>query len=325
MNKEPSGVKIKTPSRLHFTLIDLNGELGRLDGGIGITLSEPNWIINIERSIKWSIPEQCTQIVQLIKKHLKPSKNYKIDLESSILDHVGLGSYTQLSLAIAHGISKFEGEERTVQDLASIVGRGSTSGIGVAAYDNGGFILDAGHSISEKSEFLPSHFSNAKPAVVLQRLNLPLDWYFVVTIPDIGQGKYGAEEIKIFKKHCPIPRGEVEKISRVILMQILPSVIEDNIEMFGKGLNEIQEFGFKGIENQLQPEIIGELRKFCLESGACGAGLSSFGPATFAVIRSKTKATELSKKIQEFLKANGHSGKIFVTTASNSGAKVEFY
>ncbi len=30
-------ITITTPSRLHFGLIDLNGELGRINGGIGIT------------------------------------------------------------------------------------------------------------------------------------------------------------------------------------------------------------------------------------------------------------------------------------------------
>jgi len=38
-------IHIKTPSRLHFTLIDENGSLGRVDGGIGLAISEPNFEI----------------------------------------------------------------------------------------------------------------------------------------------------------------------------------------------------------------------------------------------------------------------------------------
>ena len=29
---------IKSPSRLHLTLIDMNGSYGRIDGGIGLTI-----------------------------------------------------------------------------------------------------------------------------------------------------------------------------------------------------------------------------------------------------------------------------------------------
>ncbi len=34
-------IKVVSPSRLHLTLIDLNAELGRVDGGAGITLESP--------------------------------------------------------------------------------------------------------------------------------------------------------------------------------------------------------------------------------------------------------------------------------------------
>jgi beta-ribofuranosylaminobenzene 5'-phosphate synthase len=41
-------IKITTPCRLHITLIDMNGELGRVDGGAGLTLSSPNVKITAE-------------------------------------------------------------------------------------------------------------------------------------------------------------------------------------------------------------------------------------------------------------------------------------
>ena len=39
---------IETPSRLHVTLIDLNGKYGRIDGGVGITIREPKLILEAE-------------------------------------------------------------------------------------------------------------------------------------------------------------------------------------------------------------------------------------------------------------------------------------
>ena len=36
---------IKSPSRLHLTLIDMNGSYGRIDGGIGLTIKDPNFVL----------------------------------------------------------------------------------------------------------------------------------------------------------------------------------------------------------------------------------------------------------------------------------------
>ncbi|RLG30261.1 hypothetical protein DRO03_04925 [Methanosarcinales archaeon] len=38
----------------------------------------------------------------------------------------------------------------SVRDIAIAVGRGGTSGTGVASFESGGFILDSGHKFSEK-------------------------------------------------------------------------------------------------------------------------------------------------------------------------------
>ncbi len=40
-------VTVRTPSRLHFSLIDLHGGLGRVDGGIGVALETPHITLRI--------------------------------------------------------------------------------------------------------------------------------------------------------------------------------------------------------------------------------------------------------------------------------------
>ncbi len=45
-----NAITVTTPSRLHFSLIDLNGEIWRIDGGFGVALQNPNFKILIERS-----------------------------------------------------------------------------------------------------------------------------------------------------------------------------------------------------------------------------------------------------------------------------------
>ena len=45
-----SMIRVVSPSRLHLTLIDLNAELGRVDGGVGITLESPGMEIAAEEN-----------------------------------------------------------------------------------------------------------------------------------------------------------------------------------------------------------------------------------------------------------------------------------
>ncbi len=40
-----NSVTIRTPARLHFALIDLNGSLGRIDGSIGLAINDPHFEI----------------------------------------------------------------------------------------------------------------------------------------------------------------------------------------------------------------------------------------------------------------------------------------
>ena len=40
-------VRLSTPSRLHFGLIDFNGELGRIDGGAGVAISRPRNVLSV--------------------------------------------------------------------------------------------------------------------------------------------------------------------------------------------------------------------------------------------------------------------------------------
>ena len=325
MPTKHTSVRIRTPARLHFSLIDLNGELGRIDGGIGISLAKPNWLITISKSSSWSFPMEIEERLRIIQDNMKLTQKFHIKIESNLPKHVGLGSQTQLSLALTNAFSILETRQHTIPELAQFACRGGTSGIGVAAYENGGFILDGGHTCQEKPDFLPSHYSNAKSAVVINRFEVPADWYFVVTIPAFGEGKSGLEEVEIFKKYCPIPSSEVEKLSRIILMQMLPSIIEDDIEDFGRGLTSIQKIGFKRIENQLQDKFINSLQDFYLASGAAGTGLSSFGPATFGLIRTKAAAQDLLGKTEKFLDKHNISGTVFYSAVNNTGAEINIF
>ena len=86
-----------------------------------------------------------------------PFPGIKLTFVSEIPMHCGFGSGTQLALGIAQAANVLYELGLDVQELATAVGRGGTSGIGVAAFDAGGFIVDGGHRFPEqKASFLPS-------------------------------------------------------------------------------------------------------------------------------------------------------------------------
>jgi len=43
-------IVVTTPARLHFGLIDMNGELGRIDGGVGLSLISPHTKITASKN-----------------------------------------------------------------------------------------------------------------------------------------------------------------------------------------------------------------------------------------------------------------------------------
>lgn len=196
-------MKIQTPSRLHIPLIDLNGSYGRIDGGIGLTLADPRFIleavpadtgitIGFARNRQHSPAEQQACISKVTAAAEKAVVRYAPDAGFHFIVHQlypvhsGLGSGTQMALAAAKLIAELSGEHPSSIELAALVGRGGTSGIGVHAFDLGGFIADGGHSLKEKSSFMPSSVSTASPALLLGRYAFPENWGVILAVPSFG-------------------------------------------------------------------------------------------------------------------------------------------
>ncbi len=309
-------LKIITPSRLHLTLIDMNASIGRVDGGIGLTIDKPVISIWAEKSSIVEITGKSEHIERMKNSAamlLPEGEGIRISIEKDYPSHIGLGSGTQAALAAAMAVNKIYNLGLNVYELAIKVGRGGTSGIGVAAFENGGFILDGGHRFSEKKTFLPSAASKLPPAPVLLRTDFP-EWDIVVAVPE-QKGASLKREVNIFQKECPIPLRDVEKLSHTILMQLLPALVEEDIVTFGESINKIQEIGFKKREVELQPVSL-QLMQVLRDGGAYGAGMSSFGPTVYAF---GEDAEALKRRAEEFL---GEAGHVFVTRARNEGARI---
>ncbi|MGZ4947814.1 MAG: beta-ribofuranosylaminobenzene 5'-phosphate synthase [Halobacteriota archaeon] len=311
-------IEIIAPSRLHITLIDLNGALGRVDGSVGLTLDSPSMRIKVQRDEGVSVSgsdvfaHRIEHVIQAMAAEHKTG-GAAIQVIEEYRSHVGLGAGTQVALAVATGISQLYGLDLELNELARLTGRGGTSGIGVAAYESGGFIVDGGHK--NKAAFLPSSASQAySPAPVLVRYEFP-EWSIVLAIPDL-QGASDKPEVTIFQQQCPIPLNEVQALCHVVLMEMLPAVVEKDIGRFGRSINHVQTLGFKRRELALQP-FCKRLIDLMNENGALGAGMSSFGPTVYAISDEK----QLKPTVQRFLNESV-GGEVLLVKARNEGARV---
>lgn len=323
-------VRIACPSRLHLGLIDLNGEIGRIDGGTGITLEYPRTVIHAVKSDHLMI--ECPQDPDAIGRAEKAARAViqkynippaKIIIEERPFVHVGLGSGTQLHVGVAKALCHLADYPVSSRELASVVNRGGTSGIGVASFEHGGFIIDGGHQfradgmVNSKSEYSPtSALEGLIPPPVLAHYDFP-DWDILLCIPT-GLKTAGIHEVQIFKIVCPVPVEEVRIICHLVLLKMLPAILERDLESFGYAVEESQKYGFKTFEFRAQSREVMRCFDFLKQNGGIGVSMSSWGPTLCAF---GEDLRELKEKTSRFLDEN-MGGTCFITHANNTGMKI---
>ncbi len=321
-------VLVDAPSRIHITLLDMNGASGRVDGGVGIALDEPGCVIDacIGPAIDVhggdeAARRRITEAARAVTEGLRLPGGAEITLHAVARQHAGLGSGTQIALATAVALCRLYDRNVPIPDLARIVGRGGTSGIGTAAFEQGGFILDGGHRFGSpegKQDFRPSAASRGiAPPPILARHRFPEDWRILLVTPDAGTGAHGRKEVDIFRTHCPVPIEEVRELCHEVLMRMIPGLVEHDLDLFGSAINRTQALGFKKVEVAMQHPVVSVLLDTLVEAGAAGAGLSSFGPTVYAI--GDTDMRGAARAAREVL---GSQGSVLLTLARNGGAGV---
>jgi beta-RFAP synthase len=323
MEKQTLKVYVKTPARLHFGLIDLNGNLGRLFGGLGLGIDHPNVILEAQQSRQLTVAGEKAELVKSLAKRFLETyhiqANVDIHVKQTIPDHVGLGSGTQLALAVATALKKIFNVKASTPELAIAMGRAQRTGVGTAIFEQGGFVVDGGKA-TKNSICLPEKF----PPLIF-RQPFPEDWHFVVAVPNVNKGLSNDDEKSAFKQSPPMPAEDVGKICRLIVMKLLPAVVDHNIESFGEALTQVQMAvgdNFAGVQggrysSSATSEGIGFMQKL----GACGTGQSSWGPAFYGLFQ-REEAEEAQSQVQAFLRERV-GGQVFVAKANNRGAYIK--
>ncbi|MEM2427102.1 MAG: hypothetical protein QXZ52_02720 [Candidatus Hadarchaeales archaeon] len=304
---------VSAPSRLHLGILDPSGRNGRIYGGLGVALLKPRVRVRISpsSSLEISGPSAKTareKLSPLLRRLGK--RGARIEILESIPEHSGLGSTTQLSLAVGMGLVKLFGSKLSVEEVSEVMGRGWFSGVGTHLFKRGGFVLEGGR---KKEGGLPP---------LLFHSPFPEEWKFVVALPP-SRGLDEREERKVFERISPSPE-EVGRACRLVLMKMLPALVERDLLAFGSSLTELQRV-VGGYFKEVQGGIFGsplleETIEFMLEEGAVGGGQSSWGPAVYGLVGGEERAKALEEKVERFLEKRG-GGKVFSSGVDNKGAR----
>jgi beta-RFAP synthase len=237
-------------------------------------------------------------------------------LIEAIPSHAGFGAGTQLALAVALAATRAAGGPVSIRALARQLGRGQRSGIGVAAFETGGLVIDAGHR---------TEGDGREPPPVIFQHPLPDDWYFVLATPRAEPGLAGAAEQRAFRELPPMDANRVGRICRLTLMQVAPAVLTGDIRTFGAAIAEIQaavgDYFAPRQGGRYATETGCEAAEFLLARGAHGVGQSSWGPTVFALALGAAAASTLADSLRSAL--GGRLAWVGVSRARNQGASCE--
>jgi beta-RFAP synthase len=317
-------VSVKSNSRLHFGLLDLSGISLRVDGGVGISIGEPSVEVTVSKNHGLCINGTedtviiCKNAINKLSGIIK-DYNFKVEIKTHSLSHIGLGLGTQCTLSVAKAIAVYFDRNIDSLELATLVQRGGTSAIGVYSFCVGGFIVDGGRSWKdEKTFFGPSNlfaFKNLPPLIA--RHEFP-QWGICVIVPKQKKRINGVEECKLFNEFAPVPACEVDEACKWILMGMIPSVVTRNLTSFCESLVKYQSLGFKRKEIEYADMTVHKSMELLKNYGFQGVGMSSWGPAVFGFAENIFEA----EKRAEGIKKEELVDKVWVVTGNNSGAIV---
>jgi beta-RFAP synthase len=319
-------ISVKAPARLHFGFIDLDGTSGRIFGSIGLAIDEPGLSIEVSPADRLILEGDGAGRARILARrflrHYGLRQGARISIKEMIPPHVGLGSGTQLALGIGSALARLCSIKAGVRELASVMGRGSRSGIGIAAFDRGGFIIDGGRRIDGAGN--PG--DPRSPPHTIVRHAFPKNWIFVVAIPQFGRGLSGPAEDRVFRRIATRPARRPSPVSRIVLMQMLPALLERDPAAFGRSLTSIQRIvggWFRPIQGGIFASQFGaRIARAMARAGALGVGQSSWGPAVYGLAADEGHAEALEEAARRVTLESVETS-IFLTRANNHGARVD--
>lgn len=288
-HKNPARVHVDTPARLHLGFMDMSGALGRRFGSLGLSIEAFRTRLQARPAagVTASGPgaERAAGFARRMLDELEIGGGLHLDLTSAIPDHLGLGSGTQMALAVGRAIAELFGVPLSTREIAARLDRGRRSGIGIGAFDRGGFLLDSG--VGDDGGVPP----------VTARLDFPEAWRVLLVLDARGQGLHGSPEREAFRRLPPFPVAAAAHLCHLVLMKILPGVREGELQPVAEGIAELQRCvgdHFAAAQGgRFTSGAVAEALHWAESLGHSGVGQSSWGPTGFILLSDQAAAEDL--------------------------------
>ena len=319
-------VTVETGARLHFGFQNLSLAHDRLYGGVGVALDGPCITLAVEPAdgIHCESPEVRPYLTAAVE--ALDVSGVAVDVVDRYDRHVGFGSGTQLALACLVGIANAYGLDVEVRKLAPRLGRGGRSGVGVATFEAGGFVVDAGHRSERFTSRLPEPGEWTVPKPLLQH-SLPENWRFVLLTPTDSQGRAGANEQETMQS--VVERADptvADEIAAILTRRLLPAVVEADLERFARAIERIGRLNgtwYADEQGGLFRPPAGTLIEALRGSSAIyGTGQSSWGPTVYGVTNAENAETARDAA-ETALERAAIEGTVRVVAPRNTGASVD--
>lgn len=320
-------VIVETPSRLHFGLLSWGSTGGRRFGGTGLLIERPGVSIEVEPAAEWSgsgpSADRFLEIARGVADRIerigegRGIRAAHIRVRQASFEHVGLGFGTQASLAVAAALLRLAGSaDVSIEKLAAIAGRGRRSGIGVHGFVHGGLIIDGGRKNDDPAKIPP----------LVARLKFPAAWSVLIVIPKTPVGLHGESEIDAFRRLPPPPDRTIERLCRLVLLELAPAVAEADFNAFAAALSELERIvgeSFAAVQGGVRAHSISDqIARFLEAEGLAAVGQSSWGPTLYAFsCSSEQEKMSIAERIRE--RFHPAADRVFWTRARDRGATVE--
>lgn len=323
-------VTVRAPGRLHLGFLDPSAALGRRFGSLGLVIDGPATEVSIvpadedlfvaASSAARLELDRARVHVERLRERSDRREPLRLTLAQALPPHAGLGSGTQLALAVGRAFARWQRLEVPTATLAAWLGRGLRSGVGIAGFDQGGLLLDGGPSRA------------GVPAALLSRIDLPSAWRIVLVQDSRVRGLSGADEKRAIATLDALPRAAAADICHQVLMRVLPGAADAEFEPFAAGINAIQQAlgehfapaqDGRAYTSIAVERLVRGIAAMSIDGvpGPAAIGQSSWGPTGFAILPSEASA----RAALDAARANGlvdAALDVRIVAARNRGAAV---
>lgn len=322
-------VQVATGARLHFGLLVAGEPDRRTYGGIGLMIDEPGYALTVRKAVAdsfYASPETILRLKELLLRlrETGPFAPVEITVTQEIPAHAGLGSGTQLGLALAAAMSRLSGEiTPLIAELAHRSGRGARSAIGTVGFKSGGLISQG--TLAEDGSLYS----------VTQRCDFPAEWRFVLVTPRDYVGLYGDAERQAFRELPSLSDATLRELLG-LQTRVIDSATARDFDEFNEVLREfayrVGEY-FAPVQSGIfadwrMDELAQHVDSFIGDrtmEGAC-LGQTSWGPTLFVACRNAEDAQDIVQSVQEYVRCRvipWDNLDVRIVAARNRGADVE--